>query len=201
MLLQSVIAIESYVKQKLIDATALEVDRAGINGSGSTPEPRGILNLVGIGSVALGDNGDVPAYETLIKLMKEVEIDNADMGTLAFLTNPAVKAKLMATKTDAGSGLFVWPMGSNSLAGFKTGLTTQVPSNLTKGTSGATLSAMIYGNFASFLVGQWGGIDLIVDPYTLATYDYVRVIIHSYWDMACEHVESFSACKDIVTTL
>jgi HK97 family phage major capsid protein len=201
MLLQSVVAIESYVRNDLMMATALEVDRTGINGSGSSPEPRGILNVVGIGSVALGDNGDVPSYENIIALLKEVEIDNADMGVLGFLTNPQAKARLMVTKTDAGSGLFVWDKSQpTNLIGYNARVTTQVPSTLTKGT-GTGLSAMIYGDFSSLIIGQWGGLDLIVDPYTLATYGYVRVVIHSFWDMAVKHAQSFAAIKDMVTTL
>lgn len=200
MLLQSVVAIENYVRNDLMMATALEVDRTGINGSGSSPEPRGILNTVGIGSVALGDNGEVPSYENIVALLKEVEIDNADMGSLGFLTNPQVKAKLMTSKVDAGSGLFIWGKGETSLIGYNTGITTQVPSTLTKGT-GTGLSALVYGDFSSLIIGQWGGLDLIVDPYTLATYGYVRVVVHSFWDMAVKHAQSFSAIKDMVTTL
>lgn len=201
MMMQSAVGIENLVRDDLQRVSALAVDLAGINGSGADPEPAGILQVEGIGSVAIGDNGGDPTYENLIALVKELAIDNADMGSLGFLTNPAVRAKLMATKLDQGSGLFVWPNGVDRLMGYNTAITTQVPSNLTKGTASAICSAIIFGNFSDLLIGQWGGLDLIVDPYTQALYDYVRVVVHSYWDVDVRHAESFAAIVDAKTAL
>lgn len=200
MIMQSAVGIENLVRNDLVNVSTLALDAAAINGSGTAPTPRGILNTSGIGSVAIGLNGGAPTYELLVALVKELAVDNADMGSLGFLTNPYVKAKLQTTKLDAGSGLFVWPQGVDSLMGYKTAITTQVPADLTKGTSD-DCSAIIYGNFNDLLIGQWGGMDLIVDPYTQATYDYTRVIIHSYWDIDVRHAESFAAIKDARTTL
>ena len=67
-----------------------------------------------------------------------------------------------------------------------------VPSDLTKGT-GIDLSAMIFGAWADLLIGQWGGIDLIVDDVTEAAKGDVRLVAHSEWDIAVRHAESFAA--------
>ena len=47
-----------------------------------------------------------------------------------------------------------------------------VPSNLSKG-SRSNLSAIIYGNFADFMIGMFGNLEILVDPYT----DFAKEII------------------------
>ena len=70
-----------------------------------------------------------------------------------------------------------------------------MPSNLTKGT-GTELSAVIFGAWADLLIGQWGGLDLIVDDVTEAAKGNVRLVAHSEWDIAVRHAESFAAIQD-----
>lgn len=201
MMMQASFGVEQLVRDDLTRVSALALDAAAINGSGGAPTPTGVLNISGIGSIAIGADGGDPNYSHLVGLTKELAVDNADMGTLGFLTNPAVRAKLQVTPLDAGSGLFVWPYGATTLLGYRTAVTTQVPSNLTKGNSIGVCSAVIFGNWADMLIGQWGGLDLIVDPYTQALYHYVRVVVHSYWDVDVRHAQSFAAIKDATTVL
>ncbi|WP_197917396.1 phage major capsid family protein [Thiosulfatihalobacter marinus] len=84
------------------------------------------------------------------------------------------------------------------LAGYKARFSGNVPSNLTKGT-GTDLSAVIFGAWADLLIGQWGGIDLIVDDVTEAAKGNVRLVAHSEWDIAVRHAESFAAIQDART--
>lgn len=39
-----------------------------------------------------------------------------------------------------------------------------------------------YGDFSQLAIGQWGGVDLTVDPYTLATKGMVRLVVNAYFD-------------------
>lgn len=198
LIMQSSIDVENFVRNDLMMAISLAIDSAAINGSGSSNQPTGILNTTGIGSVAGGTNGAAPTYSDIINLEREVAVDNADLGNLAFLTNPKVRAKLKGTALDSGSGLFVM-QSNNELMGYKAGVSTQVPSDLTKG-SGTALSAIIFGNWNDLMIGQWGGLDIVVDPYTLATTNMLRVVANSWWDVALRHPESFAAMVDAVTT-
>lgn len=195
---QSSIDVENFVRNDLIMAIKLAIDLAAINGSGASNQPTGILNTTGIGSVAGGTDGAAPTYANLVNLEREVAVDNADLGNLAFLTNPKVRAKLKQTALDSGSGLFVWPQKGNEILGYNAGVSTQVPSNLTKG-SGTSLSAIIFGNWNDLIIGQWGGLDIVVDPYTLATTNMLRVVVNSWWDVALRHPESFAAMVDAIT--
>jgi hypothetical protein len=79
--------------------------------------------------------------------------------------------------------------------GYNAQVSTQVPSTLTKGSS-SICHAIIYANWEELMIAQWGGIDLLVDPYTLGNKAMVRVIVNSYWDIALRHATSFAAIKD-----
>lgn len=192
--------VENLVRTDIINAINKAVQDAAIEGGGSG-EPTGILGTSGIGSVAGGDDGAYPLSEHIISLENEVATDDADIGQLGFLTNPKVRAKLKNTPLDAGSGVMVWDVRTaNELMGYKAGVTTSVPSDLTKG-NGSSLSAIIFGNFNDLMLLQWGGMDIVVDPYTQAKYNQIELVINSFWDVIVRRAVSFSAMKDAITTI
>lgn len=78
-------------------------------------------------------------------------------------------------------------------------MSNQVPNDLTDGT-GTALSAIIFANWNDLLIGEWSGIDLLTDPYTLSSLGSVRIVAFKDVDIALRHVESFSAAQDVVTT-
>lgn len=41
---------------------------------------------------------------------------------------------------------------------------------------------LILGDFSELTIGQWGGIEVLVDPYTQAVNGTVRLVVNSYWD-------------------
>jgi HK97 family phage major capsid protein len=200
LLRQSSVAMNNWVQNELSTALALEIDSTAIAGLGSGDQPTGILNLAGIGSVAIGTNGGPVTYASIVNTMREVDIDNALMGSVGWLTNPKVKAAMMQISKQASGveGNFILN-DPNNLIGYKIGYSTQVPSNLVKGSSGAVCSALIFGNFADLYIAQWGGVDLIVDPYTQATSGLIRIVINAYMDVQARHPQSFAAIQDLTT--
>jgi HK97 family phage major capsid protein/HK97 family phage prohead protease len=196
LLLQSSLDVEAFVQNDLARVLALELQRVAINGSGTAPEPRGILNVAGIGDVAGGTNGLAPTWAHIVGLETEVSQDNADEGTLAYLTNTKVRGRLKQTSKVSGQNGFIWEDGMN---GYQAAVTNAVPSNLTKGTSSGVCSAIIFGNFADAIMGMWGGLELMVNPYTNAAQG--GVLIHAFQDadFVVRHAESFAAMKDALT--
>ena len=194
--LQSSIDIESFVRGDLARVLGLEIDRVAINGSGSSNQPTGILNTSGIGSVAGGTNGAAPDWADIIDLESAVANANADVGSLYYITNTKVRGKLKQTEKATGTAQFVW---TDNLNGYQALVTNQVPSNLTKGTSSGVCSAILFGNLADLIIGMWGGLDLMVDPYTGSTSGTVRVVALQDVDVAVRHAASFAAMKDALT--
>jgi HK97 family phage major capsid protein/HK97 family phage prohead protease len=200
LLLQSSIDIETFVRNDLATVLALEIDRAAIHGSGASNQPTGILATSGIGSVAGGTNGAAPTWANIIGLETEVAQDNADLGSLNYLTNTKVRGKLKGTFTNSTYGEAPVFGLDGRMNGYNTAVTNMVSSTLTKGTSSGICSAIIFGNFADLIVGMWGSLDLMVDPYTSSTSGTVRVVALQDLDIAVRHPESFSAMLDALTT-
>jgi len=205
LLLQSSISVEAFVRADLAAQVAQGIFTAAINGSGSAGEPTGILNTSGIGAVAAGTNGGVPLYDHVVDLETAVSVANADMGSLAYLTNSKVRGKLRKTQVFTGTnGDPVWGKGRQSgigdLLGYDAHVTNTVPSNLTKGTSTGVCSAGIFGNWMDYIIAMWGGLDIMLDPYALSTTGGKRVIAMQDIDMGPRRTASFAVCKDWTTT-
>ena len=203
LLLQSSMDVEGFVRNDLATVLALAIDLAAVNGSGSSNQPTGILNTSGIGSVAGGTNGAAVTIDHLIDLETAVAVANADAGSLAYLTNPKVVGALKKLKSSDGTYLWSSDSGRSgtpgSINGYGVARSNQVPSNLTKGTASGVASAVLFGNFADLIIGQWGTLDLMVDPYTGSTSGTVRVVALQDIDLAVRHAESFAAMKDALT--
>jgi len=190
--------VEAFVTDEIVKAINAALEVAAINGSG-TGQPYGILNTVGIGSVVGGTNGADPTSAHVISLEEAVASANADINSLGFLTNPKVRGKLKKTALDAGSGMMVWDLKAyNELMGYNAGVTMAVPSTLEKG-EGTDLSALIFGDFSQLMMLQWGGFDIVVDPYTAAKTNQLNLVINSFWDIIIRNAASFAAMKDIKT--
>lgn len=200
LLKQSSTDIEAFVRRDLAITLAQELQRVAINGDSGSDEPEGILNTTGIGSVVGGTNGAAPTWDHIVDLEGEVDQDNALLGSLGYLTNTKVKTQLKKTlKASAAGASFIWEGKDTPLNGYAAGATNAVPSDLDKGTSTGVCSAIIFGNFADLIMGMWGGLDVLIDPYTQATSGTVRVVTHQDVDLAVRHPQSFAAMLDALT--
>jgi len=195
LLRQSSNSIDAYVRNYLANAMAQELEKAAIKGGG-TNEPTGIIGNADVNVVAIGTNGGAITWQTVVDLMKEVEASNG-MGQ-AYLTNPLVKAALQTTARQASGveGNFILQSGAGELNGYPMAVTTNVPSNLSKGT-GTDLSAMIYGDFSKLAIASWGGMELTVDPFSGATAGLTNMVLNAYMDVNLLQPEALAVCKDI----
>jgi HK97 family phage major capsid protein len=203
LLKQSSIDVEAFVRNDLTSVLALAIDYAALHGPGSGNAPTGIAATSGIGDVAGGTNGLAPAWSHIISLETEVAQDNADVGRLAYMSNAKVRGKLKATPRTATYGdIMVWEpnAGNTPVNGYPFYVTNQVSSTLTKGSSSGVCSAIFFGNWADLVMGMWGGLDILVDPYTGGTAGTVRVIALQDVDIAVRHAQSFAAMLDALTS-
>jgi HK97 family phage major capsid protein len=198
LLLQSSLDVEAMVQTDLATAVALGVQSAAITGGGAG-EPTGILSTAGIGDVAGGTNGLIPTWANIVELETDVAVANADIGTLGYLTNTRVRGRLKTTSKVSGQNGFIWEGGATPLNEYQCGVTNAVPSNLTKGTAIGNCSAIIFGNWADLVIGMWGGLDILVNPYAGDLAGTLRVVVHQDVDVALRNAVSFSAMRDALT--
>lgn len=198
MMNQSSLDIEMMVRDDLAQSIALAIDKAALHGSGSSGQPTGIAGTSGIGAVAGGTNGAAPTWAHIVNLETEVAIDNADIGSLAYLTNPKVRGKLKQTEKATNTAQFVWS-GGGEMNGYRAAVTNQVSSTLTKGTASGTCSAIFFGNWSDLMIAFWTGVDLLVDPYTLGKSGGLRVRALQDCDVQVRRAQSFAAMLDALT--
>lgn len=124
-------------------AFAKEVDRAGLRGTGTAPEPRGILNTVGIQAVTNGVNGTALAsYANLFSATSALLAADAPMPGAAIMS-PRSLVKLGGLTDTTGQPVTVPGM----LQPLKLIGTSQIPNNLTVGTS-SDCSEIYVGDFS-----------------------------------------------------
>ena len=59
-------------------------------------------------------------------------------------------------------------------------------------TSNVEAQNIAYGDWNNLAIGQWGSIDLVVDPYTLAKDGQVRIVINAFFDAVTLRPEAFA---------
>lgn len=198
LLLQSSIDVESMVQTDLAAVLGLAIQQAAISGTGTNNQPAGLLTLI-TPSVVGGTDGAAPTWAHIVELESDVAVANALVDNMAYLTNAKVRGKLKTTSKVSGQNGFIWENGDTPLNGYRAAVTNAVPSNLTKG-AGTNLSAIIFGNFRDLVIGMWGGLDLMVDPYTGSTAGTVRVVALQDVDVAVRYTEAFATMVDVLTT-
>ena len=189
LILQSSPDIENLVRDDLASVIALEIDRAAISGSGLGAEPPGILSTAGIGKVKFDDNTDPLSWGKIVDLESNIATKNADIGTLGYLCNAAMRGLLKQKEKANGTAQFIWESaggdkGVGYLNGYKAYTSNQMPAD-----------TLLFGNFSDLIIGQWGVLDVMVDPYTLGTSGGIRIRVMQDIDIAIRHVESFAVLK------
>jgi HK97 family phage major capsid protein len=206
MLLQSTPAIEQLVRDDLLETSAIAVDAAALFGTGSSSQPLGIINTSGVGAVIGGTNGAALTFDMLVSLYAQPLIANAPMESLGYAFNGKTKGFLATLK--ASTGQYLWnPTQSiagpspNQVLGYKYGISNQLPSNLTKGTSSGICSSLVFGNWQELLIGEWGVTEIMVNPYGAPDFAQGDVAIRAFTtvDVGLRHPASFAIQTDALT--
>lgn len=194
-------SVEAMIRGDLQAVLANAIDYACLRGSGASNEPIGIANTVGINTVTLGTgNGAAPSFDYLYDMQYALQADNAYTGNLGYIFHPVVRKTLMKSKIaqysgDTAGNYIVQPMVSDSQLqnwmGHPYKMTTQIPINLTVGSG--TCTEIYFGNWSEFIIGQWGGIEIMASRETSDAFEknqvWVRIIQEI--DLAVRHPESF----------
>jgi len=187
LLVQSTPDVEALVRQDLAAVHALAWDKAGIHGAGNSNDPTGIYAAANVNAVAMGG---VPSFGKLVDMETEMNKDNALVSNLGFVTTAGMAGK-MRQKLDqeTGNGRWIWdgPALEGNMAGYRAISSNQISSTL----GGGSEHGLVLGNWADLLIGMWAGLELIVDPYTLADQGLVKVTSFQMCDIGLRRPESF----------
>lgn len=160
-LAQDTIGAEAAIRRDIYNAlvaqiqtTMLSADPAGTN------KPAGIFNGVTAKNIS--------SYAELCDVEATVDDSNVK-GDRKYLMSNKAKAILRCMPKSSLTNELV--LHGNDIDG------TQVIAN-----SDVPTTQYAYGDFSNIVMGTWGNVDLIIDPYTLAAENSIRIVVNAFVD-------------------
>lgn len=196
-LMQSSFDMEVYTMSEIRKAIENEIDKAALVGASGGNSPVGVLNASGVNTYAVGTNGGPLTFAGAVQLETEVYVDNANGARMNYVSNSKVRGKAKTTVLESGQATYL--LQNNEMNGYPFVNSNHIPSNLTKGSTSGTCSAIIFGDFSQMVVGQWGFMDISVDDKSRKKEGYIEITANVYLDVALKQPTAFTVCKDLTT--
>lgn len=172
-LIQDSVSAEALLRKDIVDALSNKLESTILgNVAGDATKPAGLFNGV------TADTIDI-TFADILKMEQKLEEANVS-GNVKFIASPAAKAILRTTTVGGTKSDIRMVMDGNEIDGIPTLVT-----------NGMTAKGLILGNFNDLVIGQWGGIDLTVDPYTQAANGKIRLVVNAYFDAKPQRAASF----------
>ena len=173
---------------------ARELDRAALRGTGTAPQPRGILNTPNVLSVPNGTNGASLAstrYANFFTGVQQILENNGPMPTAAIMS-PRSRVVLGGLLDTTNQPLQVPSM----LSGLQMLATSQVPNNLTVGTS-ADNSEIYLGDFSRLVYAMRENVSIQPLREAFATSGQVAFLAHARVDVGVLYPRSFAVVTGV----
>lgn len=171
LLAQDSIGVENAIRMDLINAINSKLEQTILGKEAKTADkPAGMFN--GKTPVKVTD------FEGIVGLEALVEEKNV-LGDIAYIASPSAKASFRnMMKGSKGTAQLAYI--DSSLDG------TPVYS-----TSNVAAKQFIVGDFSNLAIGQFGGIDITVDPFSKASAGMVRLVVNAYFDATMIRPKAF----------
>ncbi len=161
-LVQDSISADQLLMNDMVNAVTDKLQKTLLgSASGNTEFPGGIF----YGQTEI--TGATGAWGTLVAMEQSLE-ESSTYGPYSFILSPSAKAFL---KSNTGSTAYNTILMGNELMGYQYQVTNAVE-----------YGHLAFANWSDMIIAQWGGIDLTIDPYTVAHYGKIRLVINTYWD-------------------
>jgi HK97 family phage major capsid protein len=169
-LAQDSLSAEALIRQDLINAINSKLEATILGSESGANQPTGLFN--GITATSVTDFAGVCNLEAAIE-------DANVVGECKYVMSNKAKAAFRNMAKSAKSTQLVMEGG-------------MIDGTPVLNTSNVEGKNFIYGDFSNLAIGQWGGIDLTVDPYTKAASGQVRLVVNAYFDAKVLRPEAFA---------
>jgi HK97 family phage major capsid protein len=180
MLKQTSSDVEAIVRGDIYAAIADAMDLAGLAGTGSGNQPTGIMYTTGVGTEEIAA-ANTPSYADMVNMETTVATAKALRGALAYIAHPAMVGVMKQTLRASGVAGFIAENGQVN------GYPLLSSTNCVK----ASVNSAIFGNFSELMIGMWGGLELVADPYTYSRKGIVSLTAFQDCDIQLRHPASF----------
>jgi HK97 family phage major capsid protein len=194
LLAQSVVNVEQLIRADLAAITARGIDRSALHGTGENNQPTGIYVASGVNPVAF--DGAV-SYAKVVEMETRIAENDADIERMGYVSTPGVRggAKTTLTFSEAAAGMPIWTGGvrDGQMNGYRAMASTQIRKDLGAGSE----HGLVFGAWEHLLIGEWGAMDILADPYTRGGRGLIRMIVFSIADVALRYAEAFSKATSL----
>lgn len=184
LLLQSSPDAEGIVTSDLASVTAVAYDLGVLSGSGSAGQPTGIVNTAGIGSVT----GTSLAFEDILEFQTDVAAGNVFPAAGGYVTTHAVASLCIqrVKYTNTASPLWEGNVWDGTMVGFPAMASNQMSS-----------ATMLFGDWSQVVVGEWGVLEVEVNPFANFQAGIIGVRAISSMDCGLRYAAAFSYASSI----
>lgn len=161
LLIQGNDSVEAYIQSSLVEAVRQTLEETMFGTAvGTSDKPAGLLNGV------TADVGDI-TYGALVDM--ETSLLTKNFRNLSWVGAYDALGVLKKTEKVSGQPVYLYEGGL-------------IDGRNVYGSNNVGSKGLILGDFSELLIGQWGGIEVLVDPYTQALNGTVRLVVNSYFD-------------------
>ena len=159
-LVQDSVGAEEMLRADIVNALVAKLEQTIFGDEqGSTTKPEGIFYNA--------EEAD-PSYAGVC----DAEAELTDyLGDKRFVMSPTAKSAFKQTTISGEKSDLRLLMQGNEVDGYPVSASSNVVSG-----------GYAFGDFRELVVAQWGSIDIVVDPYTLATKNAIRLVINAFFD-------------------
>ncbi len=187
LLVQASESVEALVRNRLALEHALKIDQAVFAGVGGL-QPTGIYNHDDVGAFPVAGT---PDHAAITDMVGSLLAANTLTDSVKVVMTPEVASKLAQTLTASAAGAgFVWqgPLTNGTVSGYEA-----VATNLVGKQYGAANDehGFIIGDFSNVVIGNWGTIEIIADPYTKAAQGLIKFTSSQFVDIGVRHGQGF----------
>jgi HK97 family phage major capsid protein len=180
--------IDAVIEREMSAAMALELDRVALLGSGTAPEPRGVLNQSGVSVVAL--NATPTDYDFIVDAIGRVWSNNHEPN--ARIYNATLATLIAKFKSTVDAQPLRVPDVVAAVPAYRTN---QIPD---AGTSPDDTSLFV-GDFTNLLIGLRTSFRLEVSRVAGDAFDNLQIAVRAYLraDVQLAHPEAFDVTTDV----
>jgi HK97 family phage major capsid protein len=184
--------LEKFLRDDFGRVLGAAIDLAGLDGSGGSNQPTGILRTAGISDNPLGTNGANVSGINVVTLETAVALAN---GTpTAWIAHPLLRAKLRETpRIASGVSEPIWT-DSNTILGYPAYVTTNMPSAITKGTS-TDCTSLLVGDFSNVVIALFS-LEITLDPYSAKKRGMYEITLFATADIGVLRPATFAVTRD-----
>ena len=183
-LAQSVFNLEAELTRDLVLSHATRMDAEGIAGTALSSS---LLTAAGVNLVPFG--AGAATWADFIAMKTAVMKSNADrLGTMGYLADPDVLGYAESVPRFTNTGIPIYDNGKIGM--FPAEWSNQVPLNVAD-------HQVIFGAFNQALFGEWGALELLVNPFSEDKEGIVRITTHDFIDFQVKQPKAFAKSTDV----